>query len=212
MSLRVEQLTVGYGERRVVEKLSFELRPGGMLALIGRSGCGKSSVISAIARLLPKNARVEGRVELNGQNLFELDAAALLAVRRRTLAVVFQEPGLALDPLMRAGKQIAEVAGKERVLPALLEMDFEEPAVIARSFPHQLSGGQRQRVLIAMALARDPSFVLLDEPTAQLDAITRATILAALLRRTKEKGCALLFATHDLELAERFCETKVELS
>jgi ABC-type glutathione transport system ATPase component len=212
VSLRVEQLTVGYGERRVVEKLSFELRPGGMLALIGRSGCGKSSVISAIARLLPKNARVEGRVELNGQNLFELDAAALLAVRRRTLAVVFQEPGLALDPLMRAGKQIAEVAGKERVLPALLEMDFEEPAVIARSFPHQLSGGQRQRVLIAMALARDPSFVLLDEPTAQLDAITRATILAALLRRTKEKGCALLFATHDLELAERFCETKVELS
>lgn len=212
MSLLVERLTVSYGDNVVVRELSFTLAEGGSLALIGRSGCGKSTAIAAIARLLPANARATGKVELGGADLLAMTPAALREVRRKKLAVVFQEPALALDPLMRAGKQIAEVAGPERVLPALEEMGFEAPAEIARSFPHQLSGGQRQRVLIAMALARDPAVVLLDEPTAQLDAVTRASILEALARRRREKKCALLYATHDLRLAERFCEAQVDLS
>lgn len=192
----------------VAGEVSFSLARGDALAIVGPSGSGKSSIISALARLLPGSARATGSVRLDGRELFEMPIAEV----RKMIGVVFQEPGSALDPLMRAGKQLAEVVGADRVRDALRAVGFADPEAIARAFPHQLSGGMRQRVLIAMALARDIQLLLLDEPTAQLDTLTRAEVLQAIETKRREKNLALIYATHDLQLAQKFCGQTLVLS
>lgn len=215
--LEVAELAVEYLERRgstaawapVVDEISFSLSRGEALAIVGPSGSGKSSIIAALARLLPEGARARGTVRFDGGDLFALPLAQV----RKKIGVVFQEPASALDPLMRAGKQIAEALGAEhRVRDALKEVGFTDPDAVARAYPHQLSGGMRQRVLIAMALARDLELLLLDEPTAQLDAITRAEVLSKIDEKRREKSWALIYATHDLQLAEKWCTKTLVLS
>jgi oligopeptide/dipeptide ABC transporter ATP-binding protein len=210
--LRVQNLRVYYpaeeGAFAAVDGISFDLERGGALALIGESGSGKTSAALALLRLLPDGAQLSGRVELLGEELLSLPDKELARIRGRGIAMVFHDPLAALNPLLRIGTQIEECLrahGAPDGAPRLLRaVGLAEET--ARRFPHQLSGGMRQRALIAMAIACDPKILVADEPTSSLDPVTQAEILALLRELRRERGIALLLATHDLAFAARLCD------
>jgi len=188
-ALAFHQVGVRYGDRAALVDFSLELAPGEVVALIGETGSGKSSAALAALGLLPDGARIEGQI-----------------VRSGRVAMVFQEPLLALDPLMRVGRQVAEAVrapraqARARAAQALIDVGLD-PARVARRYPHELSGGQRQRVGIAMALAGEPAVLVADEPTTALDPDTTAQVIALLVAAARNRGMALLLVTHDLALA-----------
>ncbi|MGW4841920.1 ATP-binding cassette domain-containing protein [Nocardia brasiliensis] len=206
--LKVTGLTVEIGDRVLLDAVDFEMAAGGRLGLIGVSGSGKSLLALAIMGLLPEEARVRGSITLDGVELLGLNDRRLSKIRGSRMAMVFQEPLSALNPLMRVGRQIAEPLrlhqkmGRRAADAATIELaarvGLPDPAHIVRAFPHQLSGGQRQRVGIAMALAAKPALLIADEPTTALDVTVQAEILALLADLVSEEGSALLFITHDL--------------
>ena len=195
-----------------VRDVSLDLDRREVLALIGESGSGKSTVLRAVAGLLPPEARVAGRMRLEGREGDLLDPAAdRRGIAGREVAMVFQNPGASLNPVLSVGTHVAEVvaahsrAGRrevaDRVLDLLERVGLPDPSRLAQAFPHQISGGQKQRVAIAAALAGGPSLLLADEPTTALDATVQAQILDLLLRLVDETRIALLFVTHDLAVA-----------
>ncbi|MCX4096949.1 ATP-binding cassette domain-containing protein [Nocardia sp. alder85J] len=206
--LEVADLTVRIGGRAVVDGVGFELDAGQRLGLIGESGSGKTLTALAVAGLLPDGAEVSGSVRLDGGELLGRSDRELSKIRGNRIAMVFQEPLSALNPLMRVGKQIAEPLRLHRGLSrkqALAEavslagkVGLPDPELLVHAYPHQLSGGQRQRVGIAMAVASRPALLLADEPTTALDVTVQAEILALLADLVAEQGTALLFVTHDL--------------
>ena len=206
---------------RPVDDVSFSLNAGDSLGLVGESGSGKSMLALALMGLLPPGARVDGDAwfsAANGAagsrlNLLKLSERERIGLRGRDMAMIFQEPMTALNPVMRVGAQIAEAicahhAGLSReeidrgVIAALERAAVPEPAMRARQYPHQLSGGLRQRAMIAMALAGDngkaPRLLIADEPTTALDVTVQKQILELLARLRRDLGLALLFITHDL--------------
>jgi peptide/nickel transport system ATP-binding protein len=205
-------LDIPAGELRAVDGISFELRNGECFALVGESGCGKSMTALSLMRLLPEVGRIAGgRVELDGVDLLALPEAAMRAVRGRRVAMIFQEPSTALNPVLTVGRQIEEVirrhAGgpkvRERALELLRAVGIPEPEQRYRQYPFQLSGGQKQRVMIAAALAVDPEVLVADEPTTALDVTIQAQILELLRQLQAERGMALLLITHDLGIVAR---------
>ena len=197
------------GQLRAVDGVDIELRKGECFALVGESGCGKSMTALSIMRLLPETGRiVSGRVGLGGHDLLALPEAAMRAVRGRRVAMIFQEPATALNPVLTVGRQIGEVierhAGgsrketQEKVLQLLRAVGLPEPEQRYHQYPFQLSGGQKQRVMIAGALAVDPEVLVADEPTTALDVTIQAQILELLKQLQAERGMALLLITHDL--------------
>jgi ABC-type microcin C transport system duplicated ATPase subunit YejF len=206
--LTVTDLTVHIGQNRVLHGISFALDNGDRLGLIGESGSGKSLTALAILGLLPEGARATGSVRLEGAELLGQSDRALSAIRGEQIAMVFQEPLSALNPLMRVGKQIAEplrlhrrLSRKQAQAEAVelaAKVGLPDPEHAVRAFPHQLSGGQRQRVGVAMALACQPALLIADEPTTALDVTVQAEILALLKKLLAEQNSALLFITHDL--------------
>lgn len=211
--LEIRSLTVSTGETRLVSGLSLALEPGARLGLIGESGSGKSLTAMAILGLLPPALRVSGDITLAETNVIGAGDAALTCLRGTAVATIFQEPLTALDPLMRLGKQLAEVVSRRarrdgepldrsalhrRVIEVLAQVALDEPDRIARAFPHEVSGGQRQRVAIAMALACRPQLLIADEPTTALDVTTQAEILKLIDGLVKARNMALLFISHDL--------------
>jgi oligopeptide/dipeptide ABC transporter ATP-binding protein len=219
---------------RPVDDVSFALEAGESLGLVGESGSGKSMLALALMGLLPPGARVGGEVWFSGTNgaagsranLLTLGESERIGVRGRDIAMIFQEPMTALNPVMRVGAQIAEAicahqAGlsrqevERRVLAALDRAAVPEPAMRARQYPHQLSGGLRQRAMIAMALAGEngkaPRLLIADEPTTALDVTVQKQILELLARLRRDLGLALLFITHDLgvvaQVADRIAVT-----
>ena len=209
--MRVENLAtvldVPAGELRAVDGISFELRRGECFALVGESGCGKSVTALSLMRLLPEAARiVGGRVELDGIDLLGLPEAAMRAVRGRRVAMIFQEPATALNPVLTVGSQIAEVIRRhsseshprEKAIGLLKAVGLPDPEQRYDAYPFQLSGGQRQRVMIAAALAVEPEVLIADEPTTALDVTIQAQILDLLAKLQAERGMALLLITHDL--------------
>ncbi len=205
-----------------VDDVSFDIYPGERLALVGESGSGKTVTALSILRLLP-DAQTTGSIRWSppaaGQSGGEQDLIAtsereLRAIRGRDIAMVFQEPMSALNPLLTVGQQIAEVlelheglstkAALERAVELLDRTGVDEPQRRAQSYPHQLSGGQRQRVVIAMALACSPKLLIADEPTTALDVTIREQVLELLLKLQREEGMAILLITHDLPLVQRF--------
>ncbi len=207
--LEVRGLTVGFGAAEAVRGISFSIAAGETLGLVGESGSGKSAASLAVLRLLPETARVGGAIRLGGEDLLGLPEEAMRRRRGREMAMIFQEPMTALNPVMGVGRQIAEAVEahhpgmgrrevRAKVLAAMEEVGLPEPERRSADYPHQFSGGQRQRVLIAMAIVNRPRLLIADEPTTALDVTVQAQILALLNALRREHGLAMLFISHDL--------------
>ncbi|AKE39676.1 ATPase component of various ABC-type transport systems with duplicated ATPase domain [Corynebacterium camporealensis] len=182
--------------------LSFKLDAGESLGIIGESGSGKTLTALSAMGLLPQNLHAEGSILFQDEELIGMSDKQARTRRGTHMAMVFQEPMTALDPLMRIDKQL-RYAGVKDITAALEEVDLNPK--LRRRFPHELSGGQRQRVLIAMAMARRPELLICDEPTTALDATTQAEILRVLKQVTANHGTALLFISHDLRVIHQMC-------
>ncbi|MGD0988996.1 MAG: ABC transporter ATP-binding protein [Candidatus Sulfotelmatobacter sp.] len=197
---------------QAVRDLNFSIAPGEVLGLVGESGSGKSLTSLAIMRLLPPQARVSGVIDFadnDGQrSLTALSAESMRELRGSRIAMIFQEPMTALNPVMRVGDQIAEAVlahnrmpkkqAWQRAVDAMNEVAIAEPQHRARDYPHQLSGGMRQRVMIAMAIVNRPQLLIADEPTTALDVTIQAQILDLLAQLRSKFGLAMLFISHDL--------------
>ena len=218
--LDVQHLCIRFGAKPVVQGVSFALAPGEKLALVGESGSGKTLTALSLLRLLD-GAALQGRALFAGRDgqardLLALPERQMRALRGDEIAMIFQEPMTALNPLMTIGAQVAEALRLKRGLSAgraaqeavelLAKTGIAEPQRRARAFAHQLSGGQRQRAMIAMALACQPRLLLADEPTTALDVSLRGQILDLLESLRRENGMAVLMITHDLNLVRRFAD------
>jgi peptide/nickel transport system ATP-binding protein/oligopeptide transport system ATP-binding protein len=219
--LEVEDLRVriptARGTVHAVEGASFAVRPGEALGLVGESGSGKSMTLRAILGLLPTPGEIAGgSVRYAGRELVGLGHKELRALRGREIAMVFQEPMTALNPLTRVGHQIAEAPrvrfgmsarrARERALELLGLVGVPDARRRLEAYPHELSGGLRQRVMIAIALSGEPKLLLCDEPTTALDVTIQDQILKLLTRLREEQGLALVFVTHDLAVVAQTCE------
>ena len=215
--LEVRDLTIRFGEAVAVDGLSFAIGAGETLGLVGESGSGKSATSLAILRLLGPAGRVSGQVLFRGVDLLLLPAGAMRVRRGREIAMIFQEPMTALNPVMPVGEQVAEAVRahhprlsrkevRERVVAAFEEVALPSPAARYGDYPHQFSGGQRQRILIAMAVVNKPALLIADEPTTALDVTVQAQILK-LLRGLREKhGLSMLFVSHDLAVTAQVAD------
>ena len=213
--LDVQGLSVSFAGHKVVHGIDFSIAPGERVALVGESGSGKTVTALSLLRLVA-NARLGGQALFNGNDLLAMPESELRALRGRDMAMIFQEPMTALNPLMTVGEQIGEVlllkTGlakaplAQKVIELLAETGIPEPERRVNAFPHQLSGGQRQRAMIAMALACQPKLLLADEPTTALDVSLRGQILELLARLQQSHGMAVLLITHDLNLVRRFAD------
>ncbi|NQV59885.1 MAG: ABC transporter ATP-binding protein [Alphaproteobacteria bacterium] len=195
---------------KAVDGVSFNLRRGETLGIVGESGCGKSITALSVMRLIPDppGRTVGGRVALDGRNLLDLDESEMRKIRGNDISMIFQEPMTSLNPVLTIGFQIAEAVvlhqnlSKAQALKRAVEMlelvKMPEPAQRAKEYPHQLSGGMRQRVMIAMALACNPKVLIADEPTTALDVTIQAQILDLILQLQKQLGTAVILITHDL--------------
>jgi peptide/nickel transport system ATP-binding protein len=210
--LRIENLCVdiphGRGIARVLENISFELCAGERLGIVGESGCGKSMTALAIMGLLPPAASACGRILFRGEDLLSAAERRLCQIRGRRIAMVFQEPMSALNPVHSIGHQVAEglrlhlrlgrSEAEQRALRLLERVGLPQPRFSPDLFPHQLSGGQRQRVVLAIALACGPDLLIADEPTTALDVTIQAQILELVDEIASESGMALIMISHDL--------------
>ncbi|ACZ32150.1 ABC transporter related protein [Xylanimonas cellulosilytica DSM 15894] len=225
-ALRVDDLTVRTaGGRTLVSGVSLQVAAGERVGLIGESGSGKSLTALSVLGLLPDNLVATGRVDVAGEHdLLARSDRRLAPLRGSLVSMVFQEPMTALNPLLRVGRQVAEVItlhpstlhtsrrrgdARARAVELLGEVGLPDPAAAARAYPHQLSGGQRQRVMIAMALANDPALLVADEPTTALDVTVQAQVLELMGRLVARRGTGLLFITHDLAVVSQVCERVV---
>ena len=217
--LEVRHLSTNFvsdeGVFRAVEDLSFHLKKSESMGLVGESGCGKTTAMLSLLRLLPAAGRiVAGEVLLEGRDLMELDEAEMRAVRWRSMSMIFQGAMNALNPVRPVGDQIGEALVVHDLAPSLkaatprvtelLEM-VGIPGSRQSQFPHQYSGGMRQRAMIAMALACSPQIVIADEPTTALDVMIQAQILELLERLQRELGLAVILVTHDLSVVAELC-------
>ncbi|MGA2398910.1 MAG: ABC transporter ATP-binding protein [Steroidobacteraceae bacterium] len=220
-ALRIEHLEVSYQvgrhERKVVSDVSLAIRRGECYGLVGESGCGKSTVAFAAIRYLARNGRVSGgRIWVGGRDLWSLPARQLRRLRTRSVAMVYQDPGRALNPSMRIGRQMAEVfevaeglagrAALERASHMLARVQIASPERVLHNYPHELSGGMQQRVVIAMALSMRPELLILDEPTTGLDATVEAEVLDLIAHLHADLGNSILFISHNLPVVARMCD------
>ncbi|NBI47213.1 ABC transporter ATP-binding protein [Burkholderia sp. ISTR5] len=217
--LSIEDFSASFGGRAAVQKLSLSIARGERVALVGESGSGKSVTALSILRLV-RDAELSGRMLFDGEDLLAKSEQQMRGIRGADIAMVFQEPMTALNPLYTVGKQIAESlrlheglrpgAARERGIELLRRTGIPEPERRIDSFPHQLSGGQRQRAMIAMALACRPRLLLADEPTTALDVTVRQQIVDLLIELQEQeaatRGMAVLLITHDLNLVRRFAQ------
>ena len=221
--LELRNLTVHFatpaGPVCAVRDLSFSMAPGEVLGLVGESGSGKSVTSLALMRLLPPQAQIGGHIFFDGADVLAVGEAEMRRLRGARLAMIFQEPMTALNPVMRVGDQIAEAVlahpqarnGRggvkaeawDRAVEALRLVAVPEPERRARDYPHQLSGGQRQRVMIAMALVNRPQLLIADEPTTALDVTIQAQILELLASLRRQFGLAMLLISHDLAVVSQ---------
>lgn len=217
--LDVQNLNVAASGKPIVKGVSFNVRKREIFCLVGESGSGKSVTASAVMKLLPgKSLRITGgSIRLGATNIVDSSERAMRDIRGNRVTMVFQEPMTALNPLMRVGRQIAEVIEqhnpgipkprvRDRVLELLDDVHMPDPEAIINVYPHQLSGGQRQRIVIAMAIALEPELIIADEPTTALDVTTQAQVLGLFrdLQRKHESG--ILFITHDFDVVREIAD------
>ncbi len=219
-ALLLDGLDVAYRVRgrdlAVLRDVSFRVGRGEAYGLVGESGCGKSTAALAALGGLPANGRIRaGQVRVAGEDLGQLSAEALRQLRARTVSMVFQDPGRALNPALTVGRQVAEsfeLLGHPRAKAAaeaeaaLARVQISGPARVMASYPHQLSGGMQQRAVIAMALAKDPALLVLDEPTTGLDATVEAEVLDLVAKLREELASGILLISHNLAVVGRLCD------
>jgi oligopeptide/dipeptide ABC transporter ATP-binding protein len=232
--LELRNLTTIYPTRRglvrAVDDVSFTMERGQILGIVGESGCGKSTVLLSILRLIRRPGYIaQGEILFRGQSLRDLSSNALRNIRGKEVSMIFQDPLSTLNPAFPVGEQIREslqlhrvVDGsrsigplrmnrgsreKERVLQVMTEVGIPSPMDRYAAYPHQFSGGMQQRVLIAIALVCEPALLLADEPTTALDVTIQAQILDLMRRINQDRGTAIILVTHDLGLAAEFCDT-----
>jgi len=213
--LEVKDLSIHFGPRKVVDSVSFSIDAGEKFALVGESASGKTVTALSTLRLI-ENARLSGGIRFDGREVLTMPEEELREMRGRDIAVVFQEPMTALNPIYTVGQQIVEsielhtplrgAGAWAEAIAAMRRVGIDDPERRARSYPHQLSGGQRQRATIAMALACNPRLLIADEPTTALDVAIRLQILELLEDLRAQAGMALLLITHDLNLVRRFAD------
>jgi oligopeptide/dipeptide ABC transporter ATP-binding protein len=218
--LDVRRLTVDFHVEdqwlRAVDEVSFQVRQGEILGLVGESGAGKSLTSEAILGLIARPpGRVTGQVLFRGNDLLVLDEAALARIRGKDIAMIFQNPSASLNPVFRVGDQVLEAMTlhrpeprrtlRGRVFEILGRVGIPSPAARARDYPHQFSGGMAQRVMIGMAMSCVPSLLLADEPTTALDVTIQAQVLALIRRLAREMGVAVLLVSHDLGIISQMC-------
>jgi len=218
----VSDLTVRFVSREAtvhaVNGVSFQVRPGEVLCILGESGCGKTVTLRALMRLLPpRRTQISGNVRVDGQDVLAMPPRALRDLRGGLVAMIFQEPMTALDPVYTIGHQIGETlrrhtgcdrkAARARALELLELVRIPSAARRLDAYPHELSGGLRQRAMIAMALSCNPRLLLADEPTTALDATVQIQVLVLLRRLQRELGMGMIFVTHDLGVAAEIADT-----
>lgn len=218
----VRQLTVRFaspaGDVQAVNGIDLDLARGEVLGLIGESGCGKSVTMRALMRLLPgRKTRVEGAISIAGRDILAMNDDEIAGYRGATVAMVFQDPSLALDPVYTIGEQIVEAIlchetdcskaeATRRALELLERVRVPEAKARLASYPHELSGGMRQRAMIALALSCRPQLLLADEPTTALDATVQIQVLLILRELQQQFGLGVVFVTHDLGVAAEVCD------
>jgi peptide/nickel transport system ATP-binding protein len=218
MTIEIKNLNIYFNEKtklQAVNNLSFNVKKGEIMGLVGESGCGKSITSLALMRLLRKNASLSGEINFLGKNILNLSKKEMCSLRGREISMIFQEPLTALNPLHRVGKQIGEILKihtslskkeiKEKTLELMQEVNLKDLEDTYKKFPHELSGGQRQRIVIAMAIACEPKLIIADEPTTALDVSTQAQIIDLLKEINNKKHNSLLFISHDLDLVGDLC-------
>jgi len=202
------ELPTPRGNLRAVDHVDLSLEAGRTLGIVGESGCGKTMLSRAVLQLLPKKAKLTGRVMFDGQDLVRLDAESLRRLRGRDLAVVFQDPMTSLNPVLTIGTQLMETiqehleldapAARKRSIELLAAVGIPAPEQRLAQYPHQCSGGMRQRIAIAIALSCEPKLLIADEPTTALDVTIQAQILDLLAREQRRRHMAMIIITHDL--------------
>src|ERR1700723_3578472 len=220
--LEVKDLSIAFGQQAAVRGISFHINPGETLGLVGESGSGKSATSLGVLRLLPHTAKIAGRISFSGDDLLGLHEDTMRRRRGREIAMIFQEPMTALNPVMRVGAQIAEAVKthhprdsratvRAKVFAAMEEVGLAGQGSAgvegrAKDYPHQFSGGQRQRILIAMAIVNRPRLLIADEPTTALDVTVQAQILELLADLRQRFGLAMLFISHDLAVVSHVAD------
>ncbi len=214
--LELRDLKVAFGAHQAVRGLDLSIAAGETVALVGESGCGKSTTALSILRLLDGSAKVSGQVLFEERDLLRLPEPELVALRGQGIAMIFQEPMTSLNPVLSIGQQLVEAirlhqpldgaAARARAVELLAQVRIPDPARRIDDYPHQLSGGQRQRVMIAMAIANRPRLLIADEPTTALDVTVQAQILELLGQLRRELGMAVLLITHDLGVVEQWAD------
>ncbi len=215
--LSVENLSLTIGKEKLLNSVSFEIKRGEIFALVGESGSGKSLTSLAIMRLLPEVISVSsGDIKLKNNSLFALQESQMQKIRGKSIAMIFQEPMSALNPVMTVGEQVAEVikihlglkkeAIKDKVISLFEEVALKNPKERYNWYPHQLSGGQKQRVMIAIALACEPDLLIADEPTTALDVTIQAQVLTLLKKIREVRNLSILFITHDMAIVSQMAD------
>ncbi|QIC79470.1 ABC transporter ATP-binding protein [Acinetobacter indicus] len=219
--LTVQQLQIQHQQQLLVHNLNFELYAGETLALVGESGSGKSVSSLALLGLLPSQLQIQGQALFQGQDLLQLNPVQLRQIRGQRIAMIFQEPMTALNPLHRVEKIISEslllqgyskAETRQRVLQLLQDVGIPQPEDKLKRYPHELSGGQRQRVMIAMALALDPDILIADEPTTALDVTLQAQILDLLQSLQRSRQMAMILISHDLNLVRHYADQVIVMN
>ena len=219
--LKVDDLQVGFptpqGRRHVLRGISFEVEEGTAYGIVGESGCGKSMTAHAILGLVPQPGSIDGgRIVYRGSDLVAGDETAWSSLRGRHIAMVYQDPSAALNPMFTIGSQITAILrrhgratgsdARERAAVLLGELELPDPGAVLGRYPHELSGGMQQRAMLAMALAADPDLVIADEATTALDVTIQAQVLALLDRLRRKRGLTLIIITHDLGVVAQTCD------
>jgi len=223
--LVIKNLSIGFREKPgdpitdVVDNISFSIKKGETVGLVGESGCGKSVTALSIVKLLPVDCSVitHGSIEYEGQDISKLPVDRLRAIRGKKIGFIFQDPMSSLTPLIPIGNQLIEALSihdkktpvkilKEKALETLNKVGIPRPIERFKSYPHELSGGMRQRIVIAMAIINNPDLIIADEPTTALDVTIQAQILDLLMKLKDEYGCSMLLISHNLAIIKGTCD------